>query len=83
MQAVAAALVHVHVNNTSYGQESLNIVQSTGYISFGKPLVVDGTWGPKTFAAVEALQFKLGMKTTGFLADAEYTALGALLAKVS
>lgn len=80
-QAVAAALVHVHANNTAYAQEALNIIKSTGYIDFGPPLVVDGYWGPKTKAAVMALQTKLGMPVNGFLADAEFAALEAILSR--
>lgn len=82
LQAAAAALIHAHPNNTSYAQEALNLIQSTGYMKFGVPLVVDGLWGPKTMAAVEALQTKLGLPVNGFLADAEYQAIGGLLAKI-
>lgn len=80
-QAVAAALVHTHVNNTSYAQEALNIIESTGYISFGPPLAVDGYWGPKTKNAVIAFQTKIGMPVTGFLADAEFAAIEAILSR--
>lgn len=81
LQAAAAALVHAHPNNTSWAQEALNLIQSTGYFKFGAPLKVDGYWGPKTFAAVEALQTKLGLPLNGFLGDAEYSVIGALLAR--
>lgn len=80
-QAAAAALVHAHPNNTAYAQDALNIIESTGYIQFGAPLKVDGYWGPKTFAAVQALQTKLGLPVNGFLGDAEYSVINALLAR--
>lgn len=82
LHAAAAALAHLHSDNTAYAQDALNIIASTGYIKLDAPLVVDGKWGPKTKAAVVALQAKLGLPINGFLADAEYTAINALLAKV-
>lgn len=81
LQAAAAALVHGHPNGTSYAQEALNLIESTGYIAYGPPLVVDGYWGPKTMAAVDALQTKLGLPVNGFLGDLEYSVIGALLAR--
>jgi peptidoglycan hydrolase-like protein with peptidoglycan-binding domain len=81
LQAVAAALVHSHTNGTAYAQDALNIIASTGYIKLAAPLKVDGYWGPRTFAAVEVLQTKLGLPATGFLGDAEYSVIGALLAR--
>jgi peptidoglycan hydrolase-like protein with peptidoglycan-binding domain len=80
-QAAAAALVHGHPNGTAYAQDALNIIASTGYINIGASLKVDGYWGPKTKAAVEVLQTKLGMVANGFLGDAEYSVIGALLAR--
>lgn len=81
LHAAAAALSHLHKDNTAYAQDALNIIASTGYIKLDAPLVVDGKWGPKTKAAVIMLQTKLGMPANGFLADAEYSAISALLAK--
>lgn len=82
LHAAAAALVVAHPNNTAWAQTSLNLLASTGYFSLVKPLVVDGIWGPKTMAAVEAVQAKLGLPVNGFIADAEYTAISSLLAKI-
>jgi len=80
-QAAAVALVHTHTNGTAYAQDALNIIESTGYINFGPPLKVDGYWGPKTMAAVSSLQTKIGLPVSGFLGDAEYSVIGALLAR--
>lgn len=80
-QAAAAALVHAHTNGTAYAQDALNIIASTGYIKLAAPLKVDGLWGPRTMAAVEVLQTKLGLPVSGFLGDAEYSVIGALLSR--
>jgi len=82
IHAAAAALVIAHPNNTSWIQSALNVLASSGYISLPAQLVVDGLYGPKTFAAVEAVQTKLGLPVTGFVADAEYNAIAALLSKL-
>jgi peptidoglycan hydrolase-like protein with peptidoglycan-binding domain len=81
LQAAAAALVHSHTNGTAWAQDALNIIASTGYITLPAPLKVDGYWGPRTMAAVKALQVKIGVPVTGFLADMEYSVIGALLAR--
>ena len=81
LHAVAAALTHAHPDNTAYVQETMNFINSTGYIALPAPLVVDGSWGPKTKAAVEMLQAKLGVPTSGFLVDAEYAALSVIVSK--
>lgn len=81
LHAAAAALALAHPNNTSWAQSALNFLQQTGFIAFGTPLRVDGFWGPKTMHAVLALQAKLGLPASGFIADAEYNAISALLAK--
>ncbi len=79
--AAAAAMLVAHPNSTSWAQSTLNLLQSTGYFSFGAPLVVDGIWGPHTKAAIVACQAKMGLPTTGILADAEFSMLGQLLSK--
>ena len=81
LHAAAAALVNAHPDNTAYVQETMNFINSTGYIALPAPLVVDGSWGPKTKAAVEMLQAKLGVPATGFLVDAEYAALSVIVSK--
>lgn len=82
LHAAAAALIVAHPNSISYAQSALNILESTAYVNFGAPLVVDGIFGPKTMAAIEALQTKAGLPVTGFMADAEYTVISQLLSKV-
>ena len=80
IQAVLAA-IHLGVPEaTKWVQTALNAAQTLGFITFGAPLAVDGSFGPKTFAAVVVLQAKLGVPATGGVADAEYTALNLLLA---
>lgn len=82
LHAAAAALVIAHPNNTSWLQSALNVLSSTGYITLAAPLVVDGIYGPKTTAALELIQQKLGLPVNGMMVDAEYNAIAALLAKV-
>ncbi len=82
LHAAAAALIVAHPNSISFAQSALNILESTGYLNFGAPLVVDGIFGSKTMAAVEALQAKAGLPVTGFVADAEYQVITQLLGKV-
>ncbi len=92
--AAAAALVIAHPNNTSWAQSALNLLQSTGYVTFGAPLkdragtvignvplLVDGIYGPHTKAAIVAAQSKMGLPVTGILADAEFAMIGQLLSK--
>ncbi len=81
LHAAAAALLVAHPNSTAYAQSALNLLQSSGYFSFGAPLVVDGIWGKHTKAAIIAVQEKLGLPATGILVDAEFAAIGSLLAK--
>jgi peptidoglycan hydrolase-like protein with peptidoglycan-binding domain len=79
VQKVLAAIHLAAPQSTQWAQTSLNTIQAAGVISFGAPLVVDGVFGPKTFAAVVVLQAKVGLKPTGAVADAEYKAINALL----
>ena len=80
IQSVLAA-IHLGVPEaTKWVQTALNTAEQLGFIGFGPALVVDGKFGPKTFAAVVLLQSKLGVPTTGAVASAEYTALNLLLA---
>jgi len=65
--------------STKWVQQSLNTIQTMGVIHFGDPLVVDGIFGNKTFAAVVVLQTKLGLKITGAVQQAEYDAINKLI----
>lgn len=79
IQAVLAA-IHLGVPDaTKWAQIALNKAEQIGFIDFGPALVVDGKFGPKTFAAVVVLQSKLGVHPTGAIADAEYAALNLIL----
>ncbi len=73
LHAAAAALVVAHPDATSWLQGALNAVDNAG-------LAVDGHYGPKTRAAVEAFQTKHGLKVTGFASDLENSAISAALA---
>ncbi len=81
LHAAAAAMLVAHPNSMAWAQSTINLLISTGYIS-AQPLVVDGIWGPHTKAAIMACQAKMGLPTTGIFADAEFSLLGQLLAKV-
>jgi len=80
VQQVLGALHLWAPDSTKWVQEALNAAQALGFIKFGPPLAVDGIWGNKTFAAVVALQTRLGVPVlTGAVTDLEYKALNALL----
>ncbi len=83
LHAAAAALLAAesHTGAASWVQGALNIAQSAGIVKFGPALVIDGRWGPKSTAALKALQTHLGLPVTGMFADAEFQALNAILAK--
>lgn len=81
-KAVQQVLAAIHLGYpaaTKWVQTALNAIQLTGYIHFGAPLVVDGIFGPKTFAAVVVLQAKLGLPATGAVTQAEYDAINKLI----
>jgi peptidoglycan hydrolase-like protein with peptidoglycan-binding domain len=79
IQAVLAA-IHLGIPEaTKWAQTALNAAEKLGFVNFGPALVVDGKFGPKTFAAVVLLQSKLGVPTTGAIATAEYAALNLVL----
>lgn len=79
LQAAAAALSAVHPNLTSWAQSGLNVIKATGYINFGADLVVDGIVGPKTIAAITALENKAGIPVTAAITDQVYNAIQVLL----
>ncbi len=80
VQKVLAAIHLGYPDSTKWVQHALNAGQILGFIHFGKPLALDGLFGPLTMAAVAALQTKLGVKVTSAVTDAEYKALNLLLA---
>lgn len=79
LQAAAAALTMAHPNNTSWVQNGLNIIKSSGYITFGNDLKVDGLVGPKTIAAITALENKIGIPVSAAITDAVYNSINTLL----
>lgn len=75
IHAAAAALVTFHPDATKWLQEALNLTDNAG-------LAVDGSYGPKTRAAVEAFQAKHGLVVTGWASDAENSLIGLALSKL-
>lgn len=66
-------------NLTKWLQGSLNTLLGPALIP---PLVVDGSYGPKTNAAVEQLQAKYGLKVDGLAGSITQGLISALLAKL-
>jgi lysozyme family protein len=81
IQKVLAAIHLGYPQATKWIQTSLNTLQALHFISFGDPLVVDGVFGPKTFAAVVVLQAKAGLKTTGAVTEGEYAVINRVIAE--
>jgi peptidoglycan hydrolase-like protein with peptidoglycan-binding domain len=74
--ALAGALIASYSPNyTMWLQGTLN-----AYLKPTTPLVVDGSYGPLTTAAVEAAQTKLGIAADGVAGDITMAALSAILA---
>ena len=65
----------------SYSPNYVKWLQGTlnAYLKPVVPLVVDGSYGPMTTAAVEAAQAKLGLKVDGMAGDITMAALNAIL----
>lgn len=76
LRVAAAATSAFDPNVTKWLQGSLNAL-----VSPSPNLVVDGLYGPKTRAAVEALQTKLGLTVDGWAGQITQTAISNLLAK--
>ena len=90
LHAAAAALLAAesHTGAGAWVQAALNIAQTAGVVQFtgtgasgNTPLIVDGIWGPHSQAALKAFQAAMKLPVTGMYADAEFSALQALLAK--
>jgi len=65
----------------SYGSDVLTLQRAL--IANGAPLVADGHFGPKTFAALEAFQAVKGLTIDGVAGPQTFTALGILAAAPS
>jgi peptidoglycan hydrolase-like protein with peptidoglycan-binding domain len=73
----AAAIAAFDPNTTKWIQNACN-----SFVDPSPNLVVDGQYGPKTKAAVEALQAKLGLTVDGVAGMLTQAAISALLTKV-
>jgi peptidoglycan hydrolase-like protein with peptidoglycan-binding domain len=71
---VGSLIASYSPNYVKWMQGMLNV-----YLKPAVPLVVDGSYGPKTTAAVEAAQTKLGLKIDGVAGDITMAALNAIL----
>lgn len=76
LKIAAAAMTAFDPNVTKWLQGSLNAL-----VEPSPNLVVDGLYGPKTRAAVEALQAKLGLAVDGWAGQLTQVAISAALAK--
>jgi peptidoglycan hydrolase-like protein with peptidoglycan-binding domain len=76
LHAVAGAIAAFDPNTTKWLQGALNAV-----VTPSPNLVVDGIYGPRTAAAVSALQKQLGLKVDGFAGAITQAALQTLLTK--
>lgn len=76
LKIAAAAMSAFDPNVTKWLQGSLNAL-----VMPSPNLVVDGSYGPRTRAAVEALQAKLGLTADGWAGSITQSAIAALLAK--
>ena len=73
--ALAGSLISTYSPNyVMWIQGMLN-----AYLKPAVPLVVDGKYGPKTTAAIEAVQTKLGLTVDGVAGDITMAALTAIL----
>lgn len=77
LHIAAGIIASFDENFTKWLQGSLN-----SYLALNPPLVVDGIYGPKTIAAVEAFQTKIGLTVDGFAGQITQAALRGLLTKV-
>lgn len=76
LHVAAGAVAAFDPNVTKWVQGALN-----NLVTPSPNLVVDGIYGPKTKAAVEALQAKLGLKVDGWAGTVTQAAITALLSK--
>ena len=74
IQVVGSLIATYSPNYIKWIQGMLN-----AYLKPAVPLVVDGIYGTKTTAAVEAAQAKLGLTTDGVAGDLTIAALNAFL----
>ena len=78
LQIVGGAIAAFDPNTTKWLQGALNVIMPHEGINL-PPLVVDGRYGPKTKAAVEALQTELGLAVDGIAGNITQAAIQGLL----
>lgn len=79
LQKIGAVVASFDPNTTKWLQSSINTVLGT---ALSPPLVVDGIYGPKTIAAVQQIQTKLGLTVDGIAGQITQGALQAVLSKL-
>lgn len=77
LQTVGGVIAAFDPNTTKWLQGSLNT-----FLSLSPPLVVDGLYGPKTMAAVQAAQTKLKITVDGIAGTITQGALQAALSNL-
>jgi murein L,D-transpeptidase YcbB/YkuD len=77
LHIVGGVLAAFNPNYTKWLQATLNSVEN-----LNPPLDVDGVYGPKTTAAIEQFQAKLGMTVDGLAGQVTEAAIQMLLAKL-
>lgn len=77
IQVAGSLIASYSPNYVKWIQGMLN-----AYLKPAVPLAVDGSYGPKTIAAVDAAQSKLGLKVDGVAGDLTSSALAAIIAAV-
>lgn len=78
LRIAAAAMTAYDSNTTKWVQGSLN-----AFLELDPPLWVDGSYGPKTKAAVELAQAKLGLRVDGWAGQLTNNAIQAFLLRGS
>ena len=76
LRVAAGAMAAFDPDVTKWIQGSLNVL-----VEPSPNLVVDGLYGPKTRAAVETLQMKLGLRVDGWAGSLTQAAIASVLAK--
>jgi peptidoglycan hydrolase-like protein with peptidoglycan-binding domain len=77
LHIVGGVLAAFNPNYAKWLQGALNSTQN-----LNPPLVVDGVYGPRTRAAVEQVQAKLGLRVDGLAGQVTEAAIQALIAKL-
>lgn len=65
LQIVGATVATYNQTIVTWAQNALNALASSGKINLDAPLVVDGLYGPKTTAAIQAFERAYGVASSG------------------